>query len=67
MSRHTSGRGGAKPATSSTKKALDRSAGKKATMEAMKSRTRSHYRGTDKHNRWEKPDCGGPGDSVRGY
>lgn len=67
MSKHTKARGGAKAATSSTKKALDRSAGLRCTASGFASRTGSPYKGTEKHDRWEKcPDLG-PGDKVRGY
>ncbi len=64
---HVDGYGAAKPKKGDNRKALSRSAGYQATMEACKSKTRSPHQGSDKHNRWEDKGDNSSNDNLKGY
>jgi hypothetical protein len=65
MSKHTEGAGAAQPITGKNRDALDREAGYSKTCSAMESKTRSAYKGTEKHNEWESVSCGWGDDNVK--
>lgn len=62
---NTEGAGAAQAKTGENKKALDRSSGMSATLEAMGSKTRSGHPATDVNNKWMEPSLGYGDDNIK--
>lgn len=61
------GYGAAQAKSGKNAQALSRAAGYSATMKACESKTRSPYKGSAKHNRWESKGDNSGNDKLRGY
>lgn len=61
------GYGAAKPKTGDNRKALSRSAGYKATMEACESKTRSPHKGSDLDRKERSKGDNSGNDNLQGY